>query len=518
MLIITSKKSVVLKVKDPNRIATVIPTAKVFNFKGSTLVAVPHRIDETRVLRNMGFSVPAPVNYYYEWPGMFPPFDVQRKTVDFLALNPRGFCLNGMGSGKTMATLWAFDYLRSQGKATRLIVSAPLSTLERTWADQIFSNFPHLEYAVLHGSREKRLKLLKQPADVYLINHHGVEIISDALAERPDIDIVAIDEIAQAARNAGTAMWKAHNKVCNKQHARQVWGLTGTPTPNAPTDAWAQCRLISPTSVPPYFNRFRDMVMRQAGPFTWIPKANASDLVKEVMQPAIRFSLEDCVDLPECIYQTRQVDLTAAQQKAYKEMMTRLKIEAENGEVLAVNEAVKVSKLVQIACGVAYSSDGQEVTLDAKPRLNVVHEIIEEAGSKTIVFVPFVSSVGLVVEFLRSKGLTVECIYGDVSKNERDQILSAFQKTKDPQVLVAIPSTMSHGLSLTAANTIVWYAPIFSADVYEQACARVRRPGQKHAQLIVNVEGSPVERRIYEVLSRKRTAQNILLELVRDVE
>jgi SNF2 family DNA or RNA helicase len=515
MLIVRSKKSVVLKVRDPNRITTVIPSAKPFQFNGDTLVAVKHGVDETRVLRNMGFSVPSPAGYYYEWPGMFKPFEAQRTTVDFLTLNPRAFCLNGMGSGKTLSTLWAFDYLRKQGKATRLLISAPLSTLERTWADEVFKHFPHLEYSVLYGTKEKRHKLLAQPADVYLVNHHGMKIIADALKGRSDIDIIAVDEIAQAARNAGTDIWKAHNTVCNKQVPRQVWGLTGTPTPNAPTDAWAQCRLVVPNSVPPYFNRFKDQVMKQQGPFTWVPRANATETVKEVMQPAIRFSLEDCADLPECTFVTRHVDLTEAQTKAYKEMLTKLKLEVDGGEVLAVNEAVKVSKLVQIACGVAYNSNSEEVTIDAKPRLDLVKEVIEEAGTKTIVFVPFVSSVGLVTEYLRSHGISVECIHGGVSKHERDTILSSFQKLSDPKVLVAIPSTMSHGLSLTAANTIVWYAPITSNDVYVQACARVRRPGQKHTQLIVNIEGTPVERKMYARLESKEKMQGILLDLVR---
>lgn len=515
MLIVRSKKSVVLKVREPNRITTVIPTAKTFEFKGSTLVAVPHRLDETRVLRNMGFSVPSPVGYYYDWPGMFKPFEAQKSTVEFLSLNPRSFCLNGMGSGKTLATLWTFDYLRKQGKATRLLISAPLSTLERTWADEVFKHFPHLEYSVLHGSREKRLKLLAQKSDVYLINHHGMKIIADAMKDRPDIDLIVIDEVAQAARNASTDIWKAHNVICNKQSPRSVFGLTGTPTPNAPTDAWAQCRLIVPSNVPPYFNRFRDQVMKQQGPFTWVAKPNATEVVKEVMQPAIRFALEDCADLPECVFITRHVDLTDDQTKSYKEMLTKLKLEVDSGEVLAVNEAVKVSKLVQIACGVAYNTNGEEVTIDAKPRLELVKEIVEEAGTKTIVFVPFVSSVGLVTEYLRSHGITVECIHGGVSKQARDTILSSFQKTQDPKVLVAIPSTMSHGLSLTAANTIIFYAPITSNDVYEQACARVRRPGQKHTQLIVNIEGTPVERKMYDRLQKKSKMQGILLDLVR---
>ena len=515
MLIIKSKKSVVLKLRNPNLITTVIPTAKTFEFKGQTLVAVPHRLDETRVLRNMGFLTPSPVNYYYDWPGAFQPFNAQRETVEFFSLNPRAFCLNGMGSGKTLSTLWAYDYLRSQGKVKRMIVSAPLSTLERTWADEIFKNFPHLEYSVLHGSRDKRIKLLNQHADIYLINHHGMKIIADAMKDRDDIDLVAIDEIAQAGRNASTDIWKSHNQVCNRQVPRQVWGLTGTPTPNSPTDAWAQCRLIVPSNVPPYFNRFKDQVMKQISQYVWVPKPNATEVVKEVMQPAIRFALEDCTDLPECIYQTREVQLTVDQQAAYKEMLTKLKTEVDGGEVLAVNEAVKVSKLVQIACGVAYSAKGEEVTLAAEPRLELVREVVEDAGAKTIVFVPFVSSVKLVADYLRRFNISVECIDGSVSKTQRDDIFTAFQKREDPRVLVAIPSTMSHGLSLIAANTIVWYAPVTSNDVYEQACARVRRPGQKHTQLIVNIEGTAVERKMYDRLQKKSKMQGILLDLVR---
>jgi SNF2 family DNA or RNA helicase len=196
-------------------------------------------------------------------------------------------------------------------------------------------------------------------------------------------------------------------------------------------------------------------------------------------------------------------------------MMTKLKLEAESGEVLAVNEAVKASKLVQIACGVVYDTKGEEVIIGAEPRLEAVYEVIQEAGTKTIVFVPFTSAVGYVTEFLRSKGLTVECIYGSVSANNRNEILGNFQKTADPKVLVAIPSTMSHGLSLNAASTIVWFAPITSNDVYVQACARVRRPGQKHTQLIVNIEGSPVERKMYDRLQHKEKMQGVLLDLVR---
>jgi SNF2 family DNA or RNA helicase len=519
VLVIKDKKTLVLKVKNPAKITTVIPTAKTFNYKGTELVAVPHKIDEVKILNNMGFGAPSPIKYYYPFPGKFTPFFAQLETSEFLTLSPRSFCLNDLGTGKTMASLWAYDYLRQHGKVKKALVVSPLSTLERTWADEIFRNFTHLNSSVLYGSRARRLKLLADPdIDIYLINHHGVKIIADDLKDRDDIDLIIIDEIAQAGRNSGTDIWKSLNAVCNKQQGgkRRVWGLTGTPTPNAPTDAWAQCRLIVPSNVPPYFKRFKESVMRQVGPFQWLPRANAVEVVKEAMQPAIRFTRDQCVDLPECVYQTRQVDLTDNQKRAYKEMLNTLKTEAAGGQILAVNEAVKMSKLVQIACGVAYDSKGEEVSIPATPRLEVVKEIISDAATKTIVFVPFVSSVSAVAEYLRKEGFSVECIHGGVSMNERSRIFALFQKHTEPQVLVAQPAAMSHGLTLTAANTIVWYAPITSNETYEQANGRITRPGQKHSQLIVNIEGTPIEKKIYERLQQKTQMQGLLLDMVQD--
>jgi SNF2 family DNA or RNA helicase len=173
-----------------------------------------------------------------------------------------------------------------------------------------------------------------------------------------------------------------------------------------------------------------------------------------------------------------------------------------------------MSKLVQIACGVAYDKGGEEVSTPATPRLELTYECILEAATKAIVFVPFVSSVASVMAYLREKGLSVECIHGGVAKQERDTIFSAFQKLEEPRVIVAIPSAMSHGLTLTAASTIIWYAPVCSNETYEQANGRITRPGQKHTQVIVNIEGTAVERRIYERLAKKQTMQGSLLDLV----
>ena len=538
MLIYKEKKAVVLRLKNPSRVTTVIPTAVEVDHKGQRVVAVPHRPDETRVLRNLGFDVPDPMPYHYDWPkvsGRHEPFEAQRETASFLSMHSRAFCLNGMGTGKTNSALWAYDYMRRTKIINKVLVVCPLSTMERTWADSVFNTFPHLDAVVLHGTREKRLKLLKQDVHIYIINIDGLATIKEELSKRPDIDLIVVDELA-LARNSSTERWKTLNAICNKQGNRRVWGMTGSPTPNAPTDAWAQCKLITPdnTVVPKYFSAFRDRVMRQLTQFKWINRPEANDVVYQMMQPAIRFSLDDCTDLPEQTFMTRDVELTPEQAKAYKDMLSKLSTEYAGGQILAVNEAVKANKLIQICCGVAYGTDGTSVVIPSKPRMDVLKEIIEESEGKVIVFVPLTGALESVATELSKMFATqaemaahklggsnfltpeVRVVHGDTSKNERDQIFADFQKQANPRVLVANAATMSHGLTLTAATTIVWYAPVHSNEVYEQACARVRRPGQTRTTVIVHIAGSEVERRVYKRLQDKQSMQGLLLDMMKD--
>jgi len=512
MLISKTTQKLVLNLRDPERVLTVIPTAKQFTYKGVPLVAVPHRLDETRVLRNLGIAAPGPIRVHYEWSGNFDPFIAQAETAEFLTMNPHAFCLNDMGTGKTLAALWAYDYLRQTGKVRKMLVVSPLSTLERTWGDEIFRHFPHLTFAVLYGTKERRLKLLQEDVDVYLVNHDGIKVIEAELRARDDIDVVVVDEVA-SFRNASTGRWKSLHKILANRP--WIWGLTGTPTPNAPTDAWAQVRLIAPERVPKYFGKFRDSTMKQLNQYKWVPRPNATEIVAEAMQPAIRFRREDCVDLPPCVVVDRHAHLTAEQEAAYNEMKGKLATEIGEGQVLAVNEAVKLSKLVQIACGVVYALDGSECLVPAKPRIEVVKEVIEQAGSKVIVFVPYKAVLAWVAQQLAAAGVSVATISGETPKAQRDEVFGAFQKEREPQVLVAQPAAMSHGLTLTAANTVVWYAPVTSHETYQQANARVTRPGQKLSQLVVNISGTEVERRIYSRLRDKTAMQGLLLDTVR---
>jgi SNF2 family DNA or RNA helicase len=513
MLISQKHKKVLLNVRNIERITTCIPTARTLEYKGRTLVAVPHRDEEIRILKNLGIEAPAPINYYYPFPGRHRPFAHQRETAAFMTLNPHSFCLNGMGSGKTISMLWAFDYLRKNKLARRLLVISPLSTLERTWADEIFQNFDDMTCAVLHGTKAKRLKLLANDFDVYVINHDGIKSddLLAAIKARGDIDCVIVDECAEF-RNSGTDRWKYLNKLIKGM--QYVWALTGTPTPKDALDSWAQIRLINPGNVSTSRNFFRDRVQRQQGPFKWVDRDDAAATVASVMQPAIRFSREECIDLPPTTYITRHAEMTGEQEDMYKTMLTKLAAEYEGGTILAVNEAVKVSKLLQIAAGVVYDNSGETVVVRAEPRMQVTLELIESAAAKAIVFVPFTAALNHVAEYLRKNGKSVEVIHGQTAKGERDRIFGAFQKLREPNVLVANPAAMSHGLTLTAADLIVWFSPTNNGAVYQQANMRIVRPGQKRNTMIAHIEGCAADRKVYDRLRTKEQMQGLLLDLM----
>jgi SNF2 family DNA or RNA helicase len=198
-------------------------------------------------------------------------------------------------------------------------------------------------------------------------------------------------------------------------------------------------------------------------------------------------------------------------------MNTKLAAQMAEGQILAVNEAVKASKLVQIACGVTYGVDGQELEVPNGPRAAEVLKIVEESEGKVLVFVPFTGALNAIANEM-SKNFPVAVVQGSTTKSQRDQIFADFQQQEDPRVIVANPGTMSHGLTLTAATTIVWFAPTWSAETYEQACARVRRPGQTKRTVIVHIAGTDIERRIYKRLAEKQSMQGILLDMASEQE
>jgi SNF2 family DNA or RNA helicase len=217
--------------------------------------------------------------------------------------------------------------------------------------------------------------------------------------------------------------------------------------------------------------------------------------------------------LPELVFQTREVPLTAQVNRFYRELKSQLLIEAAGEQISAVNAAAKLSKLLQLSGGAMYTDTKEVVEFDVSPRLNALMEVLDETQHKVIVFVPFRHTINLVSRYLTQQGVVNEVINGDVPARERSEIINRFQTQTDPRVLVIQPQSTSHGVTLTAADTIVFWSPVMSVETYLQCVARIDRLGQVNSMTVVRLQGSEAERRVYEMLQGKVESHESLVDL-----
>jgi superfamily II DNA or RNA helicase len=292
--------------------------------------------------------------------------------------------------------------------------------------------------------------------------------------------------------------------------------LTGTPAAQSPVDAYGLAKLVNPSGVPMFFGQFRDKVMNKVSMYRWLPKPDASQTVHTILQPAIRFEKKQCLDLPPVTFTEREAPMTPQQKGFYKLLKSEMLIEAAGEEISAVNAAVKINKLLQIACGSIYTDNGEVVDFDVSNRLNVVQEVVDESSNKVLIFVPFRHSIEIIYDELLKAGYTADVIHGGVPAGRRTDVFKKFQEQPDPRVLVIQPQAASHGVTLHAANTVVWWSPITSYETYAQANARVHRAGQVNKCLVVKLQGSPVETKLYKALENKEEAQFNLMELYKE--
>lgn len=509
---IIDNKALLLRVKDPNRITTVIPKSKVLD---TGEVVVKWDLDSAQVLKNLRIKkVPSPIIAHYNWPGMYKPFAHQKETASFLTLHRRAFCFNEQGTGKTGSVIWAADYLMNLGYIKRVLVICPLSIMHSAWANDLFRFAMHRTVGIAHSySRENRIKVIKSEVEFVVINYDGLDIVKDAVLQE-DFDLIVIDE-ANAYKTVGTKRWKTLNSIIKPN--TWVWMLTGTPAAQAPTDAYGLARIVNPNAVPKFFGSFKDMVMQKITTFKWVPRPRAEEIVHQVLQPAIRFTKEECLDLPDMTYVTREIPLTTQQKKYYEEIRKHMVTVAAGEEITTVNAAANLNKLLQLSGGAVYSDSGDVISFDASNRLQALKEVIDEASHKVIVFVPYRHAIQIVHEELTKSGYTNEVISGAIPVSKRTEIFNQFQTEENPKVLVIQPQAASHGVTLHAANVVVYWSPVMSVETYLQANARVHRAGQRNPCTVVHLQGSSVEKRMYSMLEAKVDIHTRVVDLYKNL-
>lgn len=507
---IVDNKALLLKLRDPSQVvATMTDVKEVDDHR----VLVKWDYAQVMRLRAMGIDAPSPIKGRYKWPGKYKPFDHQRATAEFLTLHKRAFCLSEPGTGKTGSAIWAADYLMTQGAVSRVLIICPVSIMDAAWRDDLFNFAMHRKADVAYGSSAKRRKVIASDAEFVIINYDGIKVVKDEIADG-GFDLIIVDE-ASAYQNAQTQRWKT---LCSLLRPKtRLWMMTGTPAAQSPTHAYGLAKLVNPDGVPRFFGAFRDMVMYKVTQFKWGVKDTAPEIVHKVLQPAIRFTKEECLDLPDMMYVKRHVELTKQQTKYYEEVRKQHLMTAAGEDVSAVNAAVVMTKLLQISAGAAYTDAKNTLQFDISTRYSVLREVLDETPRKVLVFVPFQNTINILAEKLNSDGITAEIISGSVKASDRTAIFDRFQTTPDPRVLVIQPQAAAHGVTLTAADTVVWWGPTPSLETYAQANARIHRPGQKHKCTVVRLAGSPVERRIYSMLDNNIDVHTRTIELFKQI-
>ena len=431
----------------------------------------------------------------------------QIETIQFYLHHKRCFIFDDIGTGKTMTMLAATDFLKINKKIDKVLIISPLSVMFSTWSRHIVEFFPHREFTVLHGTKQKRLALLDKEKTYYIINTDGIKIIEKELIDKK-FDVLIIDESTTYSIHSSfrtKSAWRISKKI------KSVVAMTGNPIPNNTIQSYAQSKLINLETAPKYFTRFRDKLKVKFDMFTYIDRPEATQLAYDVLTPSIRHTIEECIDLPDITYQYIDVRMTPQQKKLYKTMEKEYVAEIKSGLVTAANSAVKALKLMQISSGILIDGNSTPEIIDNYYRLNEIDNIYYQlTRKKLIIFAAFTASVNQLVDHFKGKAKKID---GSVSAKNRAIIIKEFQD-EDLEVLICQPAAISHGVNLFVANTIIWLGPCYSNEHLIQCNGRIRRVGQTRKQLVIYLQSTRMEKLVYKALKRKQSVSKALLELI----
>lgn len=447
------------------------------------------------------------------------PFQHQAEIAQFIEQNHRALVLADPGTGKTFAVLLAIKAL-----GMRAVVACPKSIMVPAWVRDCQKFTPELSITVAEAPPHKRLAAFTSGADIVVINHDGVKWLSDNSqlldgqpGERP-FQFLAIDE-STAYKNKDSQRSRAIAHLATRFTARV--GMTGTPIANGLLNLWHQAYLIdSGECLGGRFYAFRAAthtpIPSGGGFHEWVMRDGAIEAVADMIAPiALRYAIEDCIDIPEHNTIIHTVSLSKALRKHYDALKRDAILEIQQGQVTALNAGVMRTKLLQIASGAVYNAE--ETYKLATERYDLVAELVTERAHPCLIGFQWKHQRDGVIAGLNKAGIDnheIAILDGDHNKNI-DDIVEAFQDGRY-RVLLGHPQTIGHGLTLTAAKTVIWPSPISDAELYEQLNRRIYRNTQteKTENILIMAEDTHDEREVAR-LTGKIDLQTTALDLVR---
>ncbi len=503
--------------------------------KLSTLVKLPPRIsayrdelmkvqtavDDMRIKENVTPIIQPPVRANL--------FQHQIRGYNMALINftlRRGFgFLFEMGCGKTLTAIAVAGTLYAEHKINKLLVVAPTSVCS-VWPEDFgkFADFPHLEKIML-GTKSQRLKQLKElesfPCEALkaaVINYESVwrDDIFDKLVEF-NADMIICDE-SQRIKTHDAQQSKAMHKLGDLARYKLI--LSGTPVQNNAVDLYSQYRFLDPTVFGSNFYKFRNRFCVMGG-FNRRQIVNYKDLdllIKKEHSIAYRVTKKEALDLPEQTFETRYITLTPSEKKLYNTLKKESAIELANGETISASTVLaKLLRLQQFTGGFVVADGEEKPQQIGSGKINALEDIVDDyvidSGKKLVIFARFRAELDLIQKLLDKKKLKYGVIYGDIKLSDRGEIVRDFQENEETKVFLAQIDTAGLGITLTAADTCVYYSVNFNYAAYSQSLARIHRIGQRNTCTYIHLTTKgTVDELIMKALHKKEDLAKTIVD------
>ena len=442
----------------------------------------------------------------------FIPHDYQRYAAEFIITHPISALLLDMGLGKTSITLTAInDLLFDSFEIHKVLVVAPLRVARDTWSAEIekWEHLKNLQYSVVVGPAQERLKALCTPADIYIINRENIQWLVEESGLTFDFDMAVIDELS-SFKNHQSKRFKAFMKVRPK--LKRIVGLTGTPASNGLMDLFAEFKLLDMGErlgrlIGQYRNAYfqpdkrNGMVVYSYKPLPYAEQR----IYDKISDITISMKATDHLKMPELISAEYMVQLSENEKEKYDRLKKDLIFSTEDNEVTAANAASLSNKLSQMANGAVYSDDGETVHIHDR-KLDALEDIIESMNGRPL----------LVAYWFKHDLERIKKRF-EIREIKSSEDISDWNSGKIPVALIH-PASAGHGLNLqSGGSTLVWFGLTWSLELYQQTNARLWRQGQTADTVVIQhiIAKSTIDEQIMKALKTKDTTQAALITAVK---
>ena len=442
-----------------------------------------------------------------------------------------------MGTGKTKVLIDNVAMLYDRGKIDGALIICPKGVTGTWYTQELPAHLPdHIEnvsvlwQANITKSQSQKLGNLFKTGEELHILIMNVEALSTQkgsdFAKKFMLShktLMAIDE-STTIKNPKAKRTKNILQMAKRAIYRRI--LTGSPVTKNPLDLYSQCEFLNEelldfTSYYAFRNRYAEMkTLHMHGRQIQIVShfKNLDELSEQLKTFSYRVLKEDCLDLPDKIYMKREIELSADQKKVYKEMKEQALATLNGKQVTTVNVLTQLMRLQQITCGHFVADDGTTQEIKSN-RLSELMDILDEIEGKAIIWAHWQKDVQIIKKALIKEygPCSVVDYYGLTPQDQRQANIKKFQEDPRYRFFIGTPSTGGYGITLTAANTVIYYSNGYDLEKRLQSEDRAHRIGQKKSVTYVDILAEEtVDEKIVKSLRKKiNIASEVLGEELR---